>query len=64
MSTPVKASDGATLTLREARLLWEGGEFSDWLARHGLPLTVGEETCANLDGVEDALSDDSEDDEQ
>jgi len=68
ISTPeepdVDADDGATMTYSEARRVWEGGEFSDWVERHRFPLTIDGATYESWeDDVEGALSDDRWDSE-
>ena len=55
----VVADDGASLRYSDARRAWEAGEFSGWLAEHGLPLTIGRLTIRRRGGIEDALSDDT-----
>lgn len=60
--TFVKTDSGKTISLRQARLLWETGEFSDWVDGD-YPVTVGYATTESEDDIEDALSDDSEDEE-
>lgn len=59
--TTVTAADGRCIQYAEARILWENGEFSDWVDVHGFPLTIRGEEFGSWAGVEDALSDDSED---
>jgi len=55
----VIAANGMCVTYSEARLMWENGEFSDWVAEHAFPLEIDGDTFSNWNGVEDALSDDS-----
>ena len=53
----VVASDDTCMTLREAGIAWEAGEFSDWVSAHGLPLMIGAVTVDRWNLIEDALAD-------
>jgi hypothetical protein len=54
----VVCADDACLSYAEARLAWEAGEFSEWVAEHGWPIKIAEVSYSNWTGVEAALSDD------
>lgn len=58
----VIANDGQSITYSSARIMWENGEFSDWVEQHGFPLDIDGDMFSDWTGVEDALSDDSWDD--
>ena len=58
----VTTDSGKTISLRNARRLWEGGEFSDWVDGD-YPVSVGADTVNSEEDLEDALSDDSEDED-
>ena len=56
----VIAQDSRTITYTEARVLWENGEFSDWVEQHGgLPIIIDNDDVTRWADIEDALSDDS-----
>ncbi len=56
------ADDASTISYREARVMWENGEFSEWVEQHGFPLTINGTDYSSWQGVEEALSDDTWDD--
>lgn len=52
----VEASNGRTLTKKDAEALWEEGDFSEWAETNGFPLIIDGEEFEDWTGVEDALA--------
>ncbi len=54
----IEANNTAILSHSDAAVLWENGEFSDWVNLNGgLPIEINGQLHDSWDDIEDALAD-------